>query len=85
MKIILRRLCNIDHYANKCEIKIFLKGMLPTSKFARKYKIISILFIFYFNTHATTAKVIHSLTKQHIKCILQPFRRRCKIKNATNI
>lgn len=67
IKTILHWPRNIDRFIKKCEIKDFLpKKILPTSKSAKKYKINSILFVFYLDIEATT--VTHLLIKQHIKC-----------------
>lgn len=49
--------------------RIFAKKILLTSKIAKKYKINSILFVFYLDIYATTVKISHLLTKQHIKYI----------------
>lgn len=41
-----------------------MKKILPISKYAKRYKIVSILFVFYIDTCVT---ITPSLTKQHIK------------------
>lgn len=46
-----------------------LKEKLSTSGCAKKYEIISTLFVLYLDKYTPTSKIIHLLTKRHIKYI----------------
>jgi hypothetical protein len=80
MRTILQWPYNIDRYTKECEMKTFSKLNIinfevrwkvknyiivcTESRYAKRYDIISILFILYVQTHGTTVKITHLFPMQ---------------------